>query len=72
VQTCTLLIVGFLDLNRRAQAAIPGNSRIEIVPGATHQFEEPGTLEQVAAVARGWFTTYLPSQAAGYAGPHPR
>ena len=75
VHTCTLLIVGsrdeaVLDLNRRAQAAIPGNSGLEIVPGATHLFDEPGTLEQAAALARDWFTTYLPVRAVGKPGPH--
>lgn len=68
VQSPTLLIVGgrdetVLDLNRRARAAIPAECKIAIVPGATHLFEEPGTLEQVAMLARGWFTSYLtPSQ----------
>ncbi|MDX5964791.1 phosphoribosyltransferase family protein [Rhodococcus opacus] len=66
VRTPTLLIVGsrdetVLDLNRRAQAVIPGMCRIEIVPGATHLFEEPGTLERAAVLAREWFTTHLPS-----------
>ncbi|WP_016881405.1 MULTISPECIES: alpha/beta family hydrolase [unclassified Rhodococcus (in: high G+C Gram-positive bacteria)] len=66
IRTPTLLIVGsrddvVLEFNRRAQAAIPAESRIEIVPGATHLFEEPGTLEQAAVLAREWFTTYLPS-----------
>ncbi|KXX58828.1 MULTISPECIES: phosphoribosyltransferase family protein [unclassified Rhodococcus (in: high G+C Gram-positive bacteria)] len=66
VRTPTLLIVGsrdetVLDLNRRAQALIPGTCLIEIVPGATHLFEEPGTLEQAAVLAREWFTTHLPS-----------
>nr|WP_307866452.1 phosphoribosyltransferase family protein [Rhodococcus opacus] len=65
VHTRPLLIVGsrdeaVLDLNRRAQAVIPGKCRIEIVPEATHLFEEPGALEQVAELARMWFTTYLP------------
>ena len=44
-----------------AQAVIPGMCRIEIVPGATHLFEEPGTLERAAVLAREWFTTHLPS-----------
>lgn len=62
----TLLIVGgrddvVLDLNRRAQAAIPGLCELTVVPGATHLFEEPGTLEQVAALARDWFTDHLTS-----------
>ena len=64
VHTPTLLIVGgrdevVLDLNRRARAAMPCECRIAIVPGATHVFPEPGTLEQAAALARDWFTTYL-------------
>jgi predicted phosphoribosyltransferase/pimeloyl-ACP methyl ester carboxylesterase len=62
----TLLIVGgrddvVLELNRRAQAAIPGPCELAVVPGATHLFEEPGTLEQVAALARDWFTDHLTS-----------
>lgn len=64
VQSPTLLIVGGLDemvlgLNRQARAAIPVECKIAIVPGATHLFEEPGTLEQVAMLARGWFIRHL-------------
>jgi putative phosphoribosyl transferase len=60
----TLLIVGgddpeVIDLNRRAQERLGGPNRLEIVPGATHLFEEPGTLEQVATLARAWFATRL-------------
>lgn len=60
----TLLIVGgrdevVIELNRRARAAIPGRCELTIVPGATHLFEEPGTLEQVARLARDWFVDYL-------------
>ena len=60
----TLLIVGgrdevVLELNRRAQAAIPGKCELTIVPGATHLFEEPGTLEQVAKLACDWFVDHL-------------
>jgi putative phosphoribosyl transferase len=57
----TLLIVGSLDttvidLNRQAQAQLDRcESRLEIVEGATHLFEEPGTLEEVAATAQCWF-----------------
>jgi pimeloyl-ACP methyl ester carboxylesterase len=56
----TLLIVGGLDrdvlqMNRDAMARMPGEVVLEIVPGATHLFEEPGTLERVAAAAAGWF-----------------
>jgi pimeloyl-ACP methyl ester carboxylesterase len=60
VRAPTLLIVGerdplVLDLNREASARIPGETRLEIVPGATHLFEEPGALEQVSRLARDWF-----------------
>jgi dienelactone hydrolase len=64
VQAPTLLIVGsndpvVLDLNRRAQAELRCESQLAIVPGATHLFEEPGTLEQVAALASAWFQQWL-------------
>jgi dienelactone hydrolase len=64
VRQPTLLTVGELDkvvleLNRRAMAKLGGESHLEIVPGATHLFEEPGALEQVARLARDWFVTYL-------------
>ena len=60
----TLLIVGgrddvVLGLNRRAQAMVPGECELTVVPGATHLFEEPGTLEQVAVLARDWFIDHL-------------
>ena len=60
----TLLIVGgndpeVLQLNQRALAALAGEARLEIVPGATHLFEEPGALERVAALARDWFLQHL-------------
>jgi putative phosphoribosyl transferase len=60
----TLLIVGSRDidvlrLNRQAQARLGGESRLEIVPGASHLFEEPGALERVAALARDWFEQHL-------------
>jgi dienelactone hydrolase len=60
----TLLIVGgndieVLRLNRQAQAALAGESRLEIVPGAGHLFEEPGALERVAWLARDWFQRHL-------------
>ncbi|HTQ08530.1 MAG TPA: alpha/beta fold hydrolase [Fimbriimonadaceae bacterium] len=61
----TLFIVGerdqdVLDLNRKAQAALPDDtlSRLEIVPGATHLFEEPGALEHVAELATDWFSLH--------------
>jgi pimeloyl-ACP methyl ester carboxylesterase len=60
----TLLIVGSLDqvvieLNQKAMEQIPGETRLEIVPGASHLFEEPGALEQVAELARDWFVRTL-------------
>ncbi|MFA3838916.1 phosphoribosyltransferase family protein [Streptomyces aureus] len=64
VRAPTLLIVGgadvmVLDLNRAAQAQLRCENRLEIVPGATHLFEEPGALDRVADLARQWFTTHL-------------
>jgi len=64
VRQPTLLIVGgadelVIDLNRRALTELGGIKRLEIVPGATHLFEEPGALEQVAALAGEWFRQYL-------------
>ncbi|MGY5047595.1 dienelactone hydrolase family protein [Streptomyces sp. 900105755] len=61
----TLLIVGERDqevlrLNQAAARRIPGETRLVVVPGATHLFEEPGTLERVAHLARDWFTRHLP------------
>jgi pimeloyl-ACP methyl ester carboxylesterase len=65
VSAPTLLIVGgrdlaVLDLNRIAMARMTAVTRLEIVPGATHLFEEAGTLEVVAHLARDWFLRYLP------------
>jgi predicted alpha/beta-hydrolase family hydrolase len=64
VRAPTLLIVGsddpvVLDLNRRARALLGCESRLEIVEGATHLFEEPGTLEEVARLATAWFRRWL-------------
>ncbi|MFB6657569.1 MULTISPECIES: phosphoribosyltransferase family protein [Streptomyces] len=64
VRAPTLLVVGgddttVIDLNRQAQAALLCENRLEIVPGATHLFEEPGALERVADLARDWFTAHL-------------
>ncbi|MER6198043.1 phosphoribosyltransferase family protein [Streptomyces sp. NPDC001586] len=64
VRAPTLLVVGgrdttVLDLNRGAQRALRCENRLEIVPGATHLFEEPGALDEVAALARDWFTRHL-------------
>jgi putative phosphoribosyl transferase len=60
----TLLIVGGRDetvlaLNREAQARLRCENRLAVVPGATHLFEEPGALEQVATLARQWFADHL-------------
>ena len=59
----TLLLVGerdpqVIELNRVAGRLIPGETRIEIVPGAGHLFEEPGALEEVARLARDWFVSH--------------
>jgi len=60
----TLLVVGGLDdvviaLNQVAKEQMRAETELRIVPGATHLFEEPGTLEQVAVLARDWFTKHL-------------
>ena len=64
VQAPTLLIVGGEDtvvigMNRDAYRQMKCERQLEIVPGATHLFEEPGTLERVAELARAWFERYL-------------
>ena len=64
VQAPTLLIVGSLDtpviaMNREAYDRLGGAKALEIVPGASHLFEEPGTLEVVAGLAAEWFRRYL-------------
>lgn len=69
----TLLIVGgrdpeVLTLNRRALERMTAVKRLETVPGATHLFEEPGTLERVADLAAGWFLHYLPRTVEAAAG----
>jgi len=48
-----------MDLNRLALRELGGIKQLVIIPGATHLFEEPGALEQVAALAREWFLRYL-------------
>lgn len=63
----TLLIVGGLDdgvidFNQLAQGQLQCIKELQIVPGATHLFEEPGTLEQVAQLAANWFAQYLTHQ----------
>jgi pimeloyl-ACP methyl ester carboxylesterase len=64
VKAPTLLIVGGNDkpvitLNQQALKALRGEKKLEIIPGATHLFEEPGALEKVAQLARQWFERYL-------------
>jgi putative phosphoribosyl transferase len=64
VRAPTLLIVGALDdavlgLNREAQRHLRCENHLAVVPGASHLFEEPGTLERAAGLARDWFTRYL-------------
>lgn len=65
----TLLIVGGADhavlgLNRAALDAMSCEKRLSIVPGATHLFEEPGTLDKVIDLARDWFTAHMPARRA--------
>jgi len=60
----TLLIVGardtvVIELNREALPALTGEARLELIAGASHLFSEPGALEQVARLARDWFTSHL-------------
>jgi dienelactone hydrolase len=70
VQAPTLLIVGGLDtpvvgLNQAALERLGGPKRLAIVPGATHLFEEPGTLEEVSRLASDWFSNYLRAPESG-------
>jgi len=70
VQAPTRLVVGSLDehvieLNRVAMAQLSGEVDLQIVPGATHLFEEPGTLDDVAHLAREWFRRHLQPAATG-------
>lgn len=63
----TLLIVAELDrmgtiLNRHAATSMSGDTVLEVMPGATHHFGEPGTLDQVARLAGEWFTRHLPPE----------
>jgi dienelactone hydrolase len=66
VKTPTLLIVGgnddvVIELNQQAHERLGGKKELIIIPGATHLFEEPGTLEEVARLAAAWFKRYLRS-----------
>jgi len=77
VRAPTLLIVGgademVLELNRQARARLRCPSELAVVEGATHLFEEPGTLAEAAILARDWFTRYLlPTDAGPGAGAAP-
>ena len=71
VKASTLLIVGGYDdvvigLNEVAYAQLTCEKELKIVPGATHLFEEPGTLEQVAQLASGWFKKKLQPRASAH------
>jgi pimeloyl-ACP methyl ester carboxylesterase len=64
VNAATLLIVGgadygVIELNRDALAVLTCEKKLEIVPGATHLFEEPGTLDKVVDLAAQWFNTHF-------------
>lgn len=64
IETPTLLIVGgndpvVIELNEQALQKMKCVKKLEIIPGATHLFEEPGTLEKVAVLAEEWFSHYL-------------
>jgi dienelactone hydrolase len=64
VKAPTLLIVGgrdevVIDLNEKALAELECEKQLHIVPGATHLFEEPGTLDEVIALAAAWFVRFL-------------
>lgn len=64
VQCPVLLIVGELDgavvsLNEGAYAKLRGRKELHVVPGATHLFEEPGKLDQVAELSASWFRKHL-------------
>jgi pimeloyl-ACP methyl ester carboxylesterase len=68
VQAPTLLIVGgddepVIELNEQAKRRMRTIARIDIVPGATHLFEEHGALEQVERLAADWFGEHLPRHA---------
>lgn len=70
VRAPTLLLVGALDtevlaLNRSAHNLLAGDKHLEVIPGASHLFEEPGCIELVATHATDWFERYL----GGAAGP---
>lgn len=70
VEAPTLLIVGgdddaVIEMNREAMRQMHAQVELAIVPGATHLFEEPGTLEQVEQLAAGWFARHLQPNSPG-------
>jgi putative phosphoribosyl transferase len=70
VRAPTLLLVGSADvpilpLNEEAADVMGRGSELIVIPGATHLFEEPGALEEVARLSAGWFVRHLPPRAAG-------
>ena len=72
----TLMIVGgadqdVLDLNEQAIARMRAPTRLKIIPGATHLFEEPGTLDRVALLAAQWFCDHAPPPPAARPGAQP-
>jgi putative phosphoribosyl transferase len=75
VRAPTLLVVGSLDdlvlsLNRDAAARLRCPHRLAVVPGATHLFEEPGTLQSAAVLAADWFTDHLTAAGPPASGPN--
>jgi len=69
VQAPTLLIVGgnddiVIELNEQARDRMSCEVKLEIVPGATHLFEETGALEKVAQLANDWFVKHLGAKSA--------
>jgi hypothetical protein len=68
VRAPTLLIVGgrdqpVLEVNRQARTRLGGPSALEVIGGASHLFDEPETLDRVAALAAAWFRHHLPTPA---------
>jgi putative phosphoribosyl transferase len=64
VRAPTLLLVGgwdeeVIELNKQAQSQMQNENKLVIIPAATHLFEEPGKLEEVAKISRDWFQRYL-------------
>ncbi|RMH44274.1 MAG: alpha/beta hydrolase [Alphaproteobacteria bacterium] len=77
VRAPTLLIVGgndfgVIELNEAAFARLRCPKRLEIVPGATHLFEEPGALEEVVRLATDWFLRHLSAERGDQAAPRAR